>query len=363
MEPTRSPQATLNDLIDRILDKGILLNTDLIISVSGIPLLGVNLKLALAGMETMLEYGIMVDWDEAQRAVAAKEATTVEPPIEDDEYIIFSVFGSHWYSKGIYESWRAGIIHVTNKRLLMFRKMPAEVLLEISYEKIKAIALRERPHYTGVTRQELHILLKDDEIIKLHAIDTSELKEAIENVIKAKDLSLEDNAIFPDSKEVNGDFLQPGEEITHEDKIWYQMPLVANGNTKYEWKPGHLYLTDQRLCWWYDFDKKLTFEIPPDRIINTSIQGEGSGNSLVGEKSLIILYKGESENKAACFSCDESSLLTWKKIIDKQIVEPNDGERMETCPRCGRKADRSILLENGCPRCGWVSYRGKHKND
>lgn len=74
MEPTRSPQATLNDLLDRILDKGILLNTDLIISVSGIPLLGINLKLALAGMETMLEYGIMEDWDEAQRAIGTKEA-------------------------------------------------------------------------------------------------------------------------------------------------------------------------------------------------------------------------------------------------------------------------------------------------
>ncbi|MEW6458260.1 gas vesicle protein [Candidatus Desulforudis audaxviator] len=68
LEPTRIREATLNDLIDRILEKGLLLNADLIIGVAGIPLLGVNLRLALAGMSTMLRYGFMRDWDEATRA-------------------------------------------------------------------------------------------------------------------------------------------------------------------------------------------------------------------------------------------------------------------------------------------------------
>ena len=73
MEPTRDTQATLVDLLDRILDKGLMLNADLIISVAGIPLLGVNLKAALAGMDTMLKYGVMKDWDEAQRAIAREK--------------------------------------------------------------------------------------------------------------------------------------------------------------------------------------------------------------------------------------------------------------------------------------------------
>lgn len=73
MGPTRNPQATLVDLLDRILDKGLILDADLIIHVAGIPLLGVKLKAALAGMETMLKYGIWEDWDEAQRAVATEE--------------------------------------------------------------------------------------------------------------------------------------------------------------------------------------------------------------------------------------------------------------------------------------------------
>jgi len=73
MNPTRDTHATLVDLLDRILDKGLMLDADLIIHVAGIPLLGVKLRAALAGMETMLKYGIWQDWDEAQRAIATEE--------------------------------------------------------------------------------------------------------------------------------------------------------------------------------------------------------------------------------------------------------------------------------------------------
>ena len=73
MEPTRDTHATLVDLLDRVLDKGLILNADLMIHVAGIPLLGVKLNAALAGMETLLKYGIWQDWDEAQRSIAAEE--------------------------------------------------------------------------------------------------------------------------------------------------------------------------------------------------------------------------------------------------------------------------------------------------
>lgn len=91
MEPTRSSHATLVDLLDRVLDKGLIVHADLIISVGGVPLIGVNLRAALAGIETMLEYGMMQDWDEAIRAweqqhraeaVAAGPAMTAKPAIK-----------------------------------------------------------------------------------------------------------------------------------------------------------------------------------------------------------------------------------------------------------------------------------------
>jgi hypothetical protein len=80
MEPTRNSHATLVDLLDRVLDKGLVINADLIISLAGVPLIGVNLRAALAGMETMLKYGVMEEWDERTRAWESEQRKkTVEP--------------------------------------------------------------------------------------------------------------------------------------------------------------------------------------------------------------------------------------------------------------------------------------------
>ena len=83
MEPTRDTHATLVDLLDRVLEKGLVLNADLLIHVAGIPLLGVNLRACIAGIETMLKYGIWQDWDEAQRSIAtrARQQKRVEEPM------------------------------------------------------------------------------------------------------------------------------------------------------------------------------------------------------------------------------------------------------------------------------------------
>lgn len=71
MEPTRDRKITLVDVLERVLEKGVVINADIIVTVAGVPLLGVNLRAALAGMETMLKYGMMKDWDEAIRAQSA----------------------------------------------------------------------------------------------------------------------------------------------------------------------------------------------------------------------------------------------------------------------------------------------------
>ena len=68
MEPTREVHGTLSDLLDRVLDKGLIVNADIIITLSGIPLIAVSLRAAIAGMETMLEYGVMTEWDEKIRS-------------------------------------------------------------------------------------------------------------------------------------------------------------------------------------------------------------------------------------------------------------------------------------------------------
>ena len=84
LQPIREKHATLVDLLDRVLDKGLVINADMIISVAGIPLLGVSLRAALAGMETLLRHGLLKDWDERIRSYARKgvKKEAEEAPVE-----------------------------------------------------------------------------------------------------------------------------------------------------------------------------------------------------------------------------------------------------------------------------------------
>lgn len=61
LEPTRDQHATLGALVDVLLDKGVYLDLDLIITVAEVPLIGVNLRATIAGMQTMLDYGMMTE--------------------------------------------------------------------------------------------------------------------------------------------------------------------------------------------------------------------------------------------------------------------------------------------------------------
>ncbi|MBI4336432.1 MAG: gas vesicle protein [Chloroflexi bacterium] len=70
MEYRGAPQATLVDLLDRVLERGLVLDADIVICLAGVPLIGLRLRAALAGMETMTKYGLMQDWDREVRAGA-----------------------------------------------------------------------------------------------------------------------------------------------------------------------------------------------------------------------------------------------------------------------------------------------------
>ena len=77
------------ELIDRVLQKGVILNADLIITVADIPLLAANLRLALASAETMLKYGVMQDLLASKQLKTEKNGQITEavelPPISVPE--------------------------------------------------------------------------------------------------------------------------------------------------------------------------------------------------------------------------------------------------------------------------------------
>lgn len=65
MRPQR--ESSLVDLLDKLLDKGAVLKADVVISLAGVPLIGIVLSAAIASMETMVKYGVMEEWDQRIR--------------------------------------------------------------------------------------------------------------------------------------------------------------------------------------------------------------------------------------------------------------------------------------------------------
>lgn len=53
-----SGEANLADLIERVLDKGVVINADIAVSVAGVELLGIRIRAAVASFATAAHYGL-----------------------------------------------------------------------------------------------------------------------------------------------------------------------------------------------------------------------------------------------------------------------------------------------------------------
>jgi len=355
MEPTRNSHATLVDLLDRVLDKGLVIHADLIISVAGVPLIGVNLRAALAGMETMLKYGVMKDWDERTRAWESEHRKRKEISVVSGEEIILDMLGSYYYSEGIYTAWRMGRIYLTGKRLILYHPSFEEVLFETPLEKIKGAALETEKYFTGKERANLCLLLKSGDVVRLHALDTLKLKEALEQRMSTLGLGWEEMPSLAVHDEGSAGFLGQGEEVICSGKMWYL--TSARGIMTESWKPGHLYLTNKRLCWWYDFEGRVGFEIPLDRIVGSTVGTRNLRPTPKNSKVLDVIYHNDLGKQVASFAGDE--LWQWEKALNQIVLQPvlASTKEADTCPQCGQEAPVRQLLEKGCDYCGWVSPR------
>jgi ssDNA-binding Zn-finger/Zn-ribbon topoisomerase 1 len=74
LQPSRDTSATLVDIIDRILDKGLVINADITVSVVGVELLGIKIRAALASFETAAKYGLEFPSGVSYESAAWQEA-------------------------------------------------------------------------------------------------------------------------------------------------------------------------------------------------------------------------------------------------------------------------------------------------
>lgn len=133
MNPSRDN--ALVDLLDRILVKGIIIHADIIITVADIPLIGINLRAAIAGIKTMLDYGIMEAWDEKIRRIAL-EGDIPNLKLEPGEEIIYRTHASLRMEGRTASNWMHGYIYLTSKRFIIDRRRPGEVPLELLVEHL-----------------------------------------------------------------------------------------------------------------------------------------------------------------------------------------------------------------------------------
>ena len=353
MEPTRNSHATLVDLLDRVLDKGLVIHADLIVSVAGVPLIGVNLRAALAGMETMVKYGVMKDWDERTRAWETEHRKTKEVSVVLQEDVILEMLGSYYYAEGIYSTWKMGRIYLTDKRLILYHPSFEEILFETLLAKVKGLALETEKYFTGKHRENLCLLLEADNIVRLHALDTLGLKEALEQRLTLMGITWQEIAHPALYDERAAGFLSDGEDVICHSKMWHL--TSPEGIMAETWKSGHLYLTNKRLCWWYDFDREIGFESPLGGIAGSMVEIRDLGPALKRDRILDVIYQSEKGKTVASFSGND--LAEWEKALNG--IASGEGadfvSDVETCPQCGREAKASALIESGCGDCGWVS--------
>ena len=71
-----TPNKTQNlaDVVERILDKGLVINADIAVSIAGTELLGIKIRAVLASFETAAKYGLELPSGTNLKAVGWKEA-------------------------------------------------------------------------------------------------------------------------------------------------------------------------------------------------------------------------------------------------------------------------------------------------
>lgn len=313
MEPQRGVHATLDDLLERMLDRGVMLKLDLIIGVAGIPLIGISLQAAIAAIETMLEYGMMEAWDADTRGYATREAQRRELGLEPGEHIVLELYGSHRYAQGIYRSWRPGRIVLTDRRLVLVRPMPPEVLFETRLSAIAGVGRTAHETALGARRELVCLALADGTVTAVYSeqpdVLEASLREGLDRLgqrvteISATDVgSLDPSAVA-------------------ESQLWYRW---APERGPALWKSGWAVLTETELTWWADIEQRALLRVPLTEIWGLAIERRDVG-VLLGARDVLRLAYGANGHRAEALFAGEG-IGPWRTAIRRAALALDGGD-------------------------------------
>ncbi|GAB3526939.1 gas vesicle protein [Arthrobacter monumenti] len=297
MQPTRDVQATLPELVDVLLNKGVYLDLDLIITVADIPLIGVNLKATIAGMETMLEYGMMKNWDERTRAWI-RHSVSRQVPLRPGEQVIAKMAGGHYWQdpNGTFDTWRPGSIFLTTHRIIAFRRDPQEILWQANLYDIEQVVLQSETSVGGEKRSRLLVEKHDGGTALLSAAQPHRMRDLVRQA-QAGTVEIEASAGGPATRsqaERDGKEDAP-DTLLFEGDVWFQeqragSPTWRGGTAKYDSEEG--------FSWKAALDRRPAVRLKAEEM--TAVRAE-NGHTPVGNSSILIL---ESEAETYRFASD-----------------------------------------------------------
>lgn len=129
-----NPRAAFADLLDRMLDRGVYLQADVIVTVAGVPLLGLSLRALLGGMETLLSYGIFRDWD---AAIRMEKSDSVDPPLLESPAAL-------WRPVFADRRWIRGTLAIDHQGVRMRDEAGAQCL-DLPFSQVEVVTLCEGP--------------------------------------------------------------------------------------------------------------------------------------------------------------------------------------------------------------------------
>ena len=192
MEATRERRTTLVDLLDRVLDKGAVIDADVIISVAGVPLIGLKLRAMLASIETMIQYGMWADWDKAIRAAACEEEKkklAQENALLPGETSSFQCAASCWQSAGVSPAWVYGTLTITDTAIRIHRKEPLACLVTVRFEDLAGYSFESGTLSAGAEPTGyLHLILSDGSVSSMHPDNTERVISLIGEEMERRNL-------------------------------------------------------------------------------------------------------------------------------------------------------------------------------
>lgn len=311
MEPQRGSQATLEDLVERVLDKGIVLKLDLIIGLAGIPLIGISLQAAIAAIETMLEYGMMEAWDADTRAQAIGDARRRELGLAPGELTVLESYGSYHDTRGISRIWRPGRLILTDRRLLLIRPEPPEILFETRISEIVGIGRLVVDNIGQGQRAILSLALADGMVAGLYTPQSDSLEASLRERLQRLGR--------PVTEISSAHLEQLDRGVLAEGQLWHRW---VPGRGQALWKSGWAKLTRTALTWQGDMVHGETLSVPLTEIWGLAIERRELG-VLGWHDVLAVTYGASGYRGEALFAGEE--IAAWSAAIRRAALAP-DGD-------------------------------------